>query len=263
MSYDKLPIDVLGRIGDFLTPRDRAMVRQTSRTGNIVFSNKPAYEYLVRNTFSVIHLKTGRTASITTSESKLQQNKHSSEIGTTNQRERSLQKTAFLNLTKIFEQQNFNFFDFLTDGQQLPDDVEEEWDDIKHYIISYLFKTVSERVVVSESELNYHIQQRSTNGYPFPLTFVKVNEINLLDYAIVGRAGYFDFRPVRVIDDLVDYMLEGFDDYYFDIEDFEDSVKNIFTEFLHGEGTTSIEPLKEFFTCRFTHEIHIEKQVPE
>jgi hypothetical protein len=79
MSYDNLPIDVLGRIGDFLTPRDRAMVRQTSRIGNQVFRAKPAYEYLVRNTFSVIHLKTGRTASITTSESKLQQNIYSSE----------------------------------------------------------------------------------------------------------------------------------------------------------------------------------------
>ena len=155
MSYDKLPVELLGKIGDFLTHRDRAMVRQSSRIGNQVFRAKPAYEYLVRNRFSLIHLQSRRSASTMTTESRLQQYILSSEIGTTNQRESSLKQTNFFrlldNLEDNFEQENFSFLNFLTDDVDVPPPtVGGRWNDRKEQIIEDLFTNV----IYSKSKIN-------------------------------------------------------------------------------------------------------------
>jgi len=264
MSDDKLPIEVLGRIGDFLTPRDRAMVRQTSRIGNQVFRAKPAYEYLVRNRFSLIHLKTGRTASRMTTENRLQQNIYSSEIGTTNQRESILKQTALFRLLDNFEEEeeNFTFLNFHTDDVDVPPPPNGyRWDNQKEEIINDLFTKVVESEskinsigypynvffsLFSQSELGDLILQRAT----FPVTFVRVKEIDLLAYARIERDG--EIRTVQTIDDLLYYIHR--------VQPFarlHTWLKNVLIARLGGDGTTSIEPLKKFLTFRYIHEIHV------
>ena len=268
MSFAKLPDHVLGRIGDFLTPLDRARMRETSRENYAIYRKMPAHEYLVRNRFSLIKVKSGTIVKTITSESKLQQNIFSSEIGTKNQRENSLQKTNFFNLVRDLELEE-PLFGFLTDGAPPPPGLNNiynpgSWSTVKDYIVFYLFRKVvlSETKVefdrnyhfslFSQSELGDNIQQRKS----FPVTFVKVKKINLLDYAsiIIDRLD----KNVTTIDNLVKFFstlsLPGGDYLTLNLLQW---LKNILILFLGGDGTTSIEPLKEFFSFSYIHEVNV------
>jgi hypothetical protein len=272
MSFAELPDDVLGKIGDFLTPIERAKMRQTSRLNKTIYRAMPAYEYLVKSRLSLIHLKSGRSASVMTSENRLQQNIYSSEIGTKEERERSLQTDIF-RLIRLIQQENFNFFDFLTDDLPPPPiDVRESWIEVKEFIVRLFIKRGGQESVFSQSELTDLIKQRSTSSrYPFPVTFVKVNEINLLDYALLDE---YDFdeelnlftmlgttTTVKTIDDLV-YFFNMIAADKINLDWSQESstwMKNVLIAFLGGDETASIDPLKEFFTVRYTHEIHVER----
>jgi len=274
MSYDKLPIELLGKIGDFLTPLDRARMRETSRANKAIYRKMPAYEYLVRNLFSLIHVQSGRMASRMTTESRLKQYILSSEIGTTNQREFCLKKTSFLRLKEIlednFEEENFTFLNFLTDDVDVPPPpAGTGWNDKKEAIINDLFYKVifSESKInsmgyytndffslFSQSELGDLILQRKS----FPVTFVRVKEIDLLAYARLIERGDGEkilIRTVQTIDDLLQFI-----HIHSPISMYTYTwLKNVLIAFLGGDGTTSIEPLKEFLTFRYIHEIHVEK----
>jgi hypothetical protein len=259
MSFAELPDDVLGKIGDFLTPLDRARMRETSRANKAIYRKMPAYEYLVRNRFSLIHLQSGRSASRMTTESRLQQYILSSEIGTTKQREFCLKKTKFFRLLDIlednFEEENFTFLNFLTDDVDVPQppEVGTDWNDIKKEdIINDLFRKVifSESKIInlynfslfSQSELGDLILQRRS----FPVTFVSYARIKKDDD---------DDTTVKTIDDLLAFIYNNSDIFMFTYR----WLKNVLIARLGGDGDTSIEPLKEFLTFRYIHEIHVEK----
>jgi hypothetical protein len=273
MSFAELPEVVLGRVGDFLTPLDRARMRETSRANKAIYRKMPAHEYFVRNRFSLIHLQSEKKASTMTTESRLQQYILSSEIGTTNQREFCLKKTSFLRLKERlednFEEENFTFLNFLTDDVDVPPPpVGLDWREEKRKkIINDLFTKVVESEskinslgyytndffsLFSQSELGDLILQRKS----FPVTFVRVKEIDLLAYARIENDDG-DSTTVKTIDDLLQFI---YDNEISPIFMFTYRwLKNVLIARLGGDGDTSIEPLKEFLTFSYIHEIHVEK----
>ena len=101
----------------------------------------------------------------------------------------------------------------------------------------------------SQSELGDLILQRRS----FPVTFFRVKEIDLLAYARIERDG--DSTTVKTIDDLLQFIYEISPIFMYTYR----WLKNVLIARLGGDGTTSIEPLKEFLTFRYIHEIHVEK----
>jgi hypothetical protein len=142
-----------------------------------------------------------------------------------------------------------------------PPEVGIDWrEEKKEEIIKDLFRKVifSESKIInlynfslfSQSELGDLILQRRS----FPVTFVRVKEIDLLAYARIKKDDDDD-TTVKTIDDLLAFIYNNSDIFMFTYR----WLKNVLIARLGGDGDTSIEPLKKFLTFRYIHEIHVEK----
>ena len=97
----------------------------------------------------------------------------------------------------------------------------------------------------------------------FPITFVKVREINLLDHAFLRRGPPWEPETplvrVRTIDDFVDFQfttaLPGEHFLWGD----DQGLRTLLTRFLHGDGATTLEGLREQARYRYVHEINVDK----
>ena len=258
-----MPPELQGRIGDFLESTDRSSMRETSKANLVVYSTTPRREFLIRQRLTMLHRKSGtELSSLSRQEHRLKVNQYSSEIGTFQQRKEILDDTFNIYSEEI-SNFRYNVLNFLTDHDPpppLPPGYHlEDWRAIRGFFGLKLFeRALSPRFLgcslFSPSELQDLIRERKSRDYPFPVTFVKIKEIDLLDYA----AG------VETIDELVDFI----DDtvlFNYGVE-FWNWVKSLFTRFLHGDGSTSIDPLRTFLTYQYTHEIRVDlhrlEQVP-
>jgi len=259
-----LPPELQGRIGDFLESTDRSSMRETSKANLVVYSTTPRHEFLIRQRLTMLHRKSGtKLSSLSRQEHRLKVNQYSSEIGTYKQRKEILDDT-FNIFSEEISNFKYNVLNFLTDHDPpppLPPGYHlEDWLAIRGNFGSIMFeRALSLRPplywdvsLFSPSELQDLIRERISRDYPFPVTFVKIKEIDLL------AAG------VETIDELVDFI----DDtvlFNYGVE-FWNWVKSLFTRFLHGDGSTSIDPLREFLTYQYTHEIRVDlhrlEQVP-
>lgn len=259
-----MPPELQGRIGDFLESTDRSSMRETSKANLVVYSTTPRHEFLIRQRLTMLHRKSGTEVySLSRQEHRLKVNQYSSEIGTFQQRKEILDDTFNIYSEEI-SNFKYNVLNFLTDHDPpppLPPGYHlEDWLAIKGNFGIKLFKRAFfSRIspfwdvsLFSPSELQDLIRERVSRGYPFPVTFVKIKEIDLLDYA----------AELQTIDELVDFIDDNFN---YGVE-FWNWVKSLFTRFLHGDGSTSIDPLRTFLTYRYTHEIRVNlhrlEQVP-
>jgi len=260
-----LPPELQGRIGDFLESTDRSSMRETSKANRVVYSTTPRREFLIRQRLTMLHRKSGTELySLSRQEHRLKVNQFSSEIGTYKQRKEILDDTFNIYSEEI-SNFKYNVLNFLTDHDPpppLPPGYHwEDWLAIRSNFGRKLFeRALSPRLplywdvsLFSPSELQDLIRERIRRGFPFPVTFVKIKEIDLLDYA-----------GVETIDELVEFI-EDSETLNYGVE-FWNWVKSLFTRFLHGNGSTSIDPLRTFLTYRYTHEIRVDlhrlEQVP-
>jgi hypothetical protein len=99
----------------------------------------------------------------------------------------------------------------------------------------------------------------------FPTTFVKVREINLLDYATI-YTGMDEEDEVKVknILDLVAYMHSGPPEEEAEIPEADDQgLRTLLTRFLGGDGNTTLEGLRPQARYRYIHEINVDYVVSD
>ena len=268
--------ELQGRIADFLNSDDRSSMRQLSRENRVVYSRTPKYQYTIRQRLSLIDLENGFRTSTVSFPRILIVNQFSSEIGTTQDREKLLDDINYSEFYKIFPRFQRNVFGFLPEA---PLQYRELWRITKYEFSEFLFKIHLTRIftsaesgernrysLFSPSEVQDLIQDRIRNGNRFPFTLVKFTEFNILDLAKENLKAFNEsLEPVRTINDLVKFIFVLSNHYDEDNPEhpFWQWLTNYFIGYLGGDGNTSVDGFRKFFRFRYMHEINVEMNTLE
>jgi len=269
-NFSSLPIELKGRIGDYLTLNEKLLMRRVSRENKAIYSTTPKYEFLFRNRRTMLHLKSGRTDSLMGDEYRLKQWPLSSEIGTTIERYRVLDLFVY-KADRWLRNIYLNFFDFLIDPQPPHGGWGiAEWNETRKNSAEMLFYLALGRLSSNEVKFSLFslsemqdVTKRIAQEGQFPHVFKKEMDIDLLNYAFVENYNLeydpplLTKTPVKTINDLVKFLQQQVG-YHHPI--FWNWVKEMFVRFLGApDGSASIDPLREFLTYRFTHELYVDK----
>jgi uncharacterized membrane protein YgcG len=274
-SLNDLTPFLQGRIGDFLGPADRASMRLVSKQNNIIYDKRPRLALSIKQRLTMTDLQSGRQKSYRTPNSIVYVNQYSNEPGTVQQ----LQE--FLNLanvkTPVFEGDYKSYggwfeslwsrgdsqglaFQVLTDF--LAEDLEgayrdgfrEEWPIDNFWITNYMIKKAFKRnySLFTGSELQNLIRSTFDGANRFPITFVKVREINLLDFA------YFSENPPIPATTINEFVRFQHRVHTIPEEANDENIQLLLTRYLGGDEETSIDRLRDFARYRYTHEINVD-----
>jgi hypothetical protein len=300
-----LPPELQGRIADFVGTEDRAKMRTLSRDNRVIYDPRPSKVFNIRQRLTLVDLQSGVTGVYKTPAAQVSVNQFSTEIGSAEDIRRILDLTntpttpsngepyEFEDYVKVggwhanvfhrggrFGGRAFQVLtDFLNQDREEYGDFVHEWPRINNILTSNMVdEAFTDRSVEEgEEKLNYSlfgvaelqqlIRERMVNARTnqFPITFVKVREINLLDYAFITFRRFGTARehtPVRTIDDLVEYQHEGFPSEENPNEDNPEAndqgLKLMLIHKLGGNGSTTLDALRPFARYRYTHEIHVD-----
>jgi len=151
-------------------------------------------------------------------------------------------------------------------GDQLYADFTLNWPQINYDMTSRMFTSAFSSLEQEEPVLtpfNYslftvkELRNLIRDCKQFPTTFVKVREINLLDYALIYTGDGVQTVKVKTIDDLVAYMHSGFPEEEIPEAD-DQGLRTLLTRFLGGDGATTLEGLRPQARYRYVHEINVD-----
>ncbi len=291
-----MPPELQARIADFVGPRDRASMRMMSRVNQVIYGARPERAYNIRQRLTMIDLQTGQERVYRTPNSILTVNPFSLEIGTTEQVENVLDLVNVPTKDQLtgeflggwfqdFIGQDFNGVAFrqLTDFLEMDAGAEGavephyanfrlEWPYINFILTDRMFRKA---FLLEDAEGFYfnfslfsalQLQNLIRESTQFPITFVKVREINLLDHAFLR--GPLEVPPetplaplvrVRTIDDFVAFQRTRFlPGEHFLLGD-DQGLRTLLTRFLGGDGATTLEGLRQQARYRYVHEINVDK----
>ena len=253
-----------------------------SRENRIIYGTRPERAYNIRQRLTMIDLQTGRERVYKTGNFLITVNPFSVEIGTT------VEVNAIIDLVNKktldasrrgphFLQHKIlgGWFEDLIDENDQPGGrigagfrklteyllttapgsqyTIEDWPTTNYYLLKKMFKKAFRNKnwqwgysLFSPLELQNLIRERKI----FPITFMKVREINLLDYAYLGT------NKVRTIDDFVEFHnnIHEREGIHYDEAQFQ----LLLTNFLGGNGATTIEALRKQTRYRYVHEINVD-----
>jgi hypothetical protein len=247
-------------------------MREVSRENKAVYSSTPRSVFIIGQRLTMVNLHQQFQSSRMVPQKRLLVNQFSSEIGTDVQRREILvaTKNPFKNLIMDFD----DSLD-VTDPEEGATEWQGEWNVVKENLIRALFLKAFKNTVFSSpyeaaqenfslfspQDIQDLIRQRISQGSEasqFPVTFVRVKEVNLLDYT-----RDWAHEETKTIKELVKYIRESFYldlhlPWQFNIAALWREIKFILIRFLGGDEQTSLDGLRKFLNFRYIHEVHVD-----
>jgi hypothetical protein len=279
MSFKDLPLEVHGRIGDFLDLGDRSQLRLADRFTSDVYQYTARASFRIKQRYTFIDLQLNEEVIGKGNVIDISVLRNSSMVGTSQQIRSFLSDITSTSAVyrremddaiNSFLDDNNNrrflptFREFLTttgrnstvfNGKEILSILFRDFQKFRLRPINYFYYNVS---LFGVEELQELIRHRLRQEARFPVTLVKIEDVNFFDYIKIRHGnprGVHTYKDVNSIKDLIEFFKDDIGIYDFQLPLINEGLM----AYLNAPNEdASIKPLRDELRFRIKHEINVE-----